>query len=148
MYNKLSYNIFYDPIIINDIFPTNPFNLHKDYKVYKLDSINVQKLAIDIATTIIKYIDITSSNSTFNILYTNSINSIVVCYAKIRIKDENTNKGKTYGYRCIVLIDKFYKRIFLLHLYKHSKGVDNLTINEKKVLQTIVDEYHNEILNQ
>lgn len=64
-----------------------------------------------------------------------------IAVIKFRMKDDNSNFGKSKGWRVVAIIDNINGIFILLDFYKHSKGKDNLTENEKKIVKEMCDEY-------
>lgn len=57
------------------------------------------------------------------------------------MKDRNNNSGKSKGWRIIALVDDENNIFYLLDLYSHSQGKDNLSYNEEKKIRLLCDEY-------
>ena len=60
---------------------------------------------------------------------------------KCRMADDKHNKGKSYGWRVIALIDDINSIFILLSIYMHSKGKNDLTPIENKKVRELCDEY-------
>ena len=132
-----------EPKIINEIFNDfkhkSPFNLEKiikDYiKQYKIqDETQFFVLLSQELKSAYKHI----SNRHY-IYHSHSFYSVVII--KYRMSDFTQNKGKSSGFRVVALVDEINKLFYLLDLYKHSDGKDNLTPDEKTKLKELCDEY-------
>ncbi|MBD5390743.1 hypothetical protein HDR67_01915 [bacterium] len=64
-----------------------------------------------------------------------------IAIVKFRIKDAKANCGKSGGWRVVALADEVNGFFYLLALYKHSKGKDDLTQQEKKKVREMIEEY-------
>ena len=64
-----------------------------------------------------------------------------IAIIKFRMQDEKANSGKSNWWRIVALIDGLNRIFYLLDLYKHSQGKDNLTAIEIKKLKELCDEY-------
>lgn len=79
-----------------------------------------------------------------NYLY-RSKNNFNIVILKYRMKDVNSNKGKSAGWRIIALVDEINQIFYLLDLYKHSNGKENLRDDEFSKLKLLCDEYAKEV---
>lgn len=70
-----------------------------------------------------------------------------VVIVKFRMGDKNENKGTSDGHRVVALVDEINKIFYLLYLYKHSEGKDDLTPSEKTELKQLCDEYASKYKN-
>lgn len=132
----MNYTIVIDPHINEYEFELSPYNLKKDIKGMTTGK---QK---SIATSITYELMNGPGRPSYSICY-RCQNDIRIHYAKIRISDSDSNKGKTGGYRIISLIDDDIKYCFVLHIYKHAHGEDNdISKSDKNLLEKLVEEYY------
>lgn len=68
-----------------------------------------------------------------------------IAIMKYRMQDISSNSGKRKGWRVVALIDEKNDLFFLLDLYKHSNGKDDLTPDENKKVRLLCDEYADSI---
>lgn len=132
-------NVVVDPEIITNSFSNLPFPLRKNYKEYcksfkgkKKEDANVT-LALEIRNAL---------KTKYTKLY--SIGNIVII-VKTRISKNDSNKGKSSGWRIIGLLDHTNKMFILFNVYSHAQGIDNITKEEKEELIKIAKEYHKEL---
>lgn len=121
----------------------NPFNLEKALKeVRKKSRINSNDNFIGVLTERIQvaYKQVNQRN----ILYKSKTNQFIVIL-KFRMEDDSNNSGKSKGWRIISLVDNDNDFFYLLNIYSHSQGKDNLTNSEMKSLKLLCDEYAKEI---
>ncbi len=128
-----NYKVFYDAEEIDRAFKNSPFRLKKDIK--GLDESQQENIATAIANELISGFGRPSC-----IMLYQRREKWVVGVAKIRSEDKKQNRGKSNGFRCIVLVDTHNKFAFLLHLFTHSKK-DNISREEHNSLKKLVDEY-------
>ena len=143
-YNNLKFII--DADIIEKIFSTfnskSPFNLKKSIKSMLKEYNNLDysdfyvRLALDLEKA---YKTIKNSNYLYR-----SKNNFNIVILKYRMKDVNSNKGKSAGWRIIALVDEINQIFYLLDLYKHSNGKENLSNDEISKLKLLCDEYAKE----
>ena len=133
-----------DPNKIEEIFSSfehkNPFSLKSQYKEYRKyigknisDEEFINYLAIEIQ---VAYKNVKSGDY----IYHNG-NNYKVAILKFRANDIKSNKGKSGGWRVVALVDEINSFFYLLCLYKHSKGKDNLDNIEKQKVCQLCDEY-------
>lgn len=143
-------NFIIDPQDIEDIFDTfvhkNPFSLKKEYKNFKkeyaaLDDVMfLGLLSLEIQAA---YKNAKQSNY----IYHNK-NQHKIAIIKFRIRDVKSHSGKSNGWRAIALVDEINNIFYLLSLYKHSNGKDNLTSQEKREVRDLCDEYSESIISK
>lgn len=128
---------------VEDIFSehnlVNPFNLKKSIKQMMKDYniINENELYHNLSLELRSaFCNISDKNS----IYFSTINR-KVGIMKIRMIDEASNSGKSKGYRIVGLFDGINNIFYLLEMYKHSKGKDDLTPKESKALRKLCDDY-------
>ena len=129
--------VSYDVESIEDAFKKSPYNLSKDTK--NLSEAELKKIAEAVGNEIEQGF----GRKECALIYKKG-RKLFVGYAKIRCSDEKRNVGKSNGYRCIVIVDKYNNCAFILHVYTHSK-CDDITKAEKNALRKIVDEYYESI---
>lgn len=127
----------------SDFSHKSPFNLYKSIKSIK------KELNIKEDSKLFEYL-VLELNSVYKdirqkdyIYHNNKCYKIAII--KFRMQDDKNNRGKSSGWRVIALIDDVNSIFYLLDLYKHSKGKDNLTIIENRMLKEMCDEYANSI---
>lgn len=129
--------------IFNDFDCKNPFSFKKEYKEYrknyseKTDKEFEALLALELQSA---YKNAKPSNYIYHNKKQHKISLI-----KLRIKDAKANSGKSGGWRVIALVDELNNIFYLLSLYKHSKGKDDLTPQENKKARELCDEYFDSI---
>ena len=69
-----------------------------------------------------------------------------IAILKFRMQDASSNSGKSKGWRVISLVDEKNDLFFLLNLYKHSQGKDDLTPIENRKIRLFCDEYADNVL--
>ena len=139
----MRYSVVMDPEIIDEVLNgLSPFNLGNDIKVIKKDvpQFKLEAIAEEIANEIM----IGPHNPIYVILYICKSDKNIN-YSKIRTGDSERKKGRSNGYRAIVLIDHNRRSAFLLHIYRHGRGADNLTKKEKNAVEKTVEEYWNSV---
>jgi len=131
--SKSKYNWYYDPKIIQEVFSAcSPFNTVSDFKRFLKGGPKWFYDELDNSVYINSYDTLTSiTSSKLNCKY-----DII----KIRVSDPHTNKGKSYGLRCIVLLDNRSHDAFPLHIYD-KKDKKDLTQNEKNQMRTLLTLY-------
>ena len=140
-------NFIIDVEELDNIFSTfdhkSPFNLKRSIKEimkeynYSDYTDFYAHLALEIQTA---YKDVRPKNY----IYHNGKN-YKIAVLKYRMQDISSNSGKSKGWRIVALIDEDNDVFFLLDLYKHSKGKDDLTPDENKKVRLLCDEYANSI---
>ena len=132
----MDYNVVNDAQTIDEQFGSlSPFNLKKDIK-----EISDEQLT-EIAENIANELKYGPHGDTYNITYKSTENN-KVNYSKIRCEDNARKKGKSSGYRCIVLVDNESYYGFILHIYRHSHGEDkNISKRDKNALKKLVETY-------
>ena len=138
--NEIKYSVVSDFKEVQDLFSgLSPYNVIKDCKNLNIKENDYDQIASEIADELANGV----GRPTNQDLYI-AVNR-KASYAKIRIVDIRTNKGKSSGYRCIVLNDKINHRGYLLHIYKHSAREENIGNKEANKLKQLVDEYAKEV---
>lgn len=132
-----------DPDILDKIFIAfenkSPFNLKKSIKnIMNEYSINdVKEFYVYLSLEL----NVAYSNAKqSNYIYHNK-KYFKIAIIKLRMKDRNNNSGKSKGWRIIALVDDENNIFYLLDLYSHSQGKDNLSYNEEKKIRLLCDEY-------
>ena len=139
----MRYSVVVDPEVVDEVLNgLSPFNLSNDIKNIKKE---VHRFSLeDIAEEVANEIMCGPHGKTYCIIYVckqdHNIN-----YSKIRTDDFERKKGKSNGYRVIVLIDHNSKYAFILHIYRHGTGPDNLSNKERNALEQVVEEYSNSL---
>ncbi len=132
--NKV-YEVVYDAEVIDSELSTKYFSLKRDLKQYKIGEQQLIQLANDIADELKSGFISKSKTIIYNCFNT------VLCI-KMRCKDHKIDKGKSSGYRVIILLDKQSSYAFILNIYKHKKRKDNLTEHEKQELKILANKYY------
>ncbi|MDY4788925.1 MAG: hypothetical protein SO253_06470 [Bacilli bacterium] len=124
------------PKQIDEIFKNfknkNPFNLKSRLKIIKKKYKNIdddsfyEKLILEINTC--------CKNGKSIVIYSSPINN-KINIIKFRMKDSSIPFGKSYGWRLIALLDEVNDLFYLLDIYSHSEGKDNIDANEKKSIK-------------
>ncbi len=132
----MDYNVVNDADTIDGQFGSlSPFNLKKDIK--DISDIQLKDIADDVANDL-KY---GPHGDTYNILYTSKENS-QINFSKVRCEDHERKRGKSNGYRCIVLVDNESHYGFILHIYRHGHGENkNISTSDKNALKKLVETY-------
>ena len=125
--------MFYDADDIDAAFVNSPYKLKNDIK--DLSDNELKKIANDIADELMYGFQ----RPTCILKYKNG-KKCFVGYAKIRCNNLKHQKGKSNGFRCIVLVDSHNFIAYLLHVYTHSDK-DNISKTEQNKLRLLVDEY-------
>lgn len=129
------YKVLIDVPKLYEIFKEDsPFNILKDVKDLEITEDELEILGKNIADELI----IGPHSKTYVILHWDDKH--LVNYSKIRCQIESSNKGKSSGYRCIVLVDNKEHIAYLLHIYTH-KEKDNISNKENNQLHKLVEEY-------
>ena len=129
--------------IFNSFTHKSPFNLKKSIKVimkeYNYSDYNdfYAHLFLEIQTA---YKDVKPKNY----IYHNG-KYYKIAILKYRMQDISSNSGKSKGWRIVALVDEENNLFFLLDLYKHSNGKDDLTPDENKKVRLLCDEYADSI---
>lgn len=132
---KKSYSVVADIAQIDEAFgDESPFRLKSDAKNHDLCQEDLKKIAKELAEEIINGFDRKSCSAQYW-AFNHQIN-----YAKIRVVDMERKKGKSNGYRCVVLCDMIENEGYLLHIFNHNDK-DNLSPTEKTKLKALVNQY-------
>lgn len=130
-----TFNVYYDPVALEELSSRTPYNLKKDLK--DIDEDTIAKIAEEIGNEIQKGL-----NRPPIAVALHWGRNRKAAYAKIRTVDVARDSGKSGGYRCIVLVDYVNTSAFLLHLYRHSHGEsENIDRKSRNKLDKLVDEY-------
>ncbi|MDE6504881.1 MAG: type II toxin-antitoxin system RelE/ParE family toxin [Clostridia bacterium] len=130
----MKYSIVCDTEVIDEQFhDLSPFNLKNDVK-----NINENQLT-DIAENIANELVYGPHGKTNVVLYESKVN-FKVNYSKIRCADRLKKKGKSDGFRCIVLVDNVIHYGFILHIYPKNE-TENITKKEENGLKILVETY-------
>ena len=131
----MEYSVIYDFNVIDENFGSlSPYNLSKDCK-----GVSATELA-DIANNIVDELKYGPRTPAYVHIY-KSKKDKDVSYSKIRCADKTRNEGKSKGYRCVILVDNKLHVGYLLHLYKHSSGEDDISKKDKNTLKNLVESY-------
>ncbi len=122
----------------------NPFHLNAELKTY-IKSLKCQINIEDIKVELALEIQVTLKNTSKIIKLYEAKNNYKICIIKFRMADDKSNLGKSSGWRIIALMDDNNKIFYLLSIYKHSLGKDNITKDEKNKLKALCDDYSNNI---
>lgn len=139
--NNKEYNVIVKGSVIQEFFGKySPFNLNKDIKAQELKEKDLNNIAIELAD-MIKGGYMRPTCTAFNWNSAHTIN-----LTKVRIEDVTRQKGKSNGYRCIVLVDELNNYIYLLHIYRHSHGEkENISKSEENELKYLLKVYEESI---
>lgn len=136
-----------DPLQIEDIFKNfihkNPFSLKSEYKFFRkyFQGISEEEIIGNLSLEIQSSIKGINPKNYF--YYCKKQHKIAI--VKFRIKDVKSNSGKSGGWRVVALVDYTNNLFYLLSLYKHSCGKDNLTSQEKIGVKNLCEEYFESI---
>ena len=134
------FRVYYDPDQTEELWRRSPYNLRRDLK--GISESELCRIAQEIGDEL--------RNGAFDRpsaawLYWGGQRK--AAYAKIRVVDVSRSKGKSSGYRCIVLVDFVNNSAYMLHLYRHGHGEnDNITKSDSNKLKGLVDEYIDSLL--
>lgn len=130
-----TYRVLIDIPKLQEAFgEVSPFNISKDVKNLGITEEILKLLGKSIADELERG----PHYKTYVVLFWDKDH--VVNYSKIRCTNEYLKKGKSSGYRCIVLVDNNDNIAYLLHIYSH-KEKDNISNNDKRQLRKLVEEY-------
>lgn len=140
------YSVFYEPDDTETLWSKTPFNYKKDVK--NISHEKLLSLSEELGNAIHYGINRPPASSA---VYWGK--KRLVALSKVRLNDENSDNGKSGGYRCIALIDLCNNAIFVLHIYKHNKEEDRsvnkeLSKRKKNKLKSLVDEYTQSLLEE
>ena len=129
--------------IFKDFIHKSPFSLKKSIKTmmkyYKLDDNDFYcQLSLELSSS---YKDVKPKNY----IYHNG-KYFKIAILKYRMMDYQSNSGKSKGWRIVALVDELNNYFYLLDLYKHSQGKDDLTPDENKKVRQLCDEYADNIV--
>lgn len=131
---KQTFKVVCDSEHIDATFgPFSPFRLKNDIKDIEDKEVN------NIAKCVGEELNNGPGRKTFAKMYVSTKNCKIY-YAKIRTEDSDRNKGKSGGYRCIVLVNEIDTIGYILHIYRH-KDKDTISSKEKNKLRKLTDEY-------
>ena len=134
-----SYKVSCDADAIDAAFVDSPFNLKRDTKGFQEEEIN--RIEKDVADELAYG----PHGETYVERYYSKISRLIT-YSKVRVEDKKRDRGKSGGYRCVVLVDNKNQIGYILHIYRHGHGEDNIHRKEEKVIGKIVDEYASAVL--
>lgn len=130
----VTYKIVIDADVIDEQFGNySPYNLKRDLK--NISEKEITYIANEIGDEIYRG----PERPAYAVIYKSTVNRNIN-FSKIRCEDKKRNKGKSGGYRCIVLIDEINRLGYILHIYSHS-NFDDITTNEKNKLRVLIEEY-------
>lgn len=134
--DEIKYSVVSDFKTVQEEFADlSPYNIIKDCKELSIKENDYYQIANEIADELAN-----GAGRPANIdLYISKNGK--ASFAKVKIIDIKTNKGKSSGYRCIVLNDRINRIGYLLHIYKHSQGIDNISDKEKNSLKKLTEDY-------
>jgi hypothetical protein len=128
-----SYRIITNPDDIDRSFGTlSPFNIKNDFKRTGVDE---KYLAENIAALIKS-----GTCGSYVELRIEYFKKKKITYSKMRLEDQDNNKGKSGGLRVIVLIDHLDHLGIPLHIFSKSEK-DNISKKEINELNNLLDEY-------
>ena len=134
------YEVFIDAKAIQALFEGySPFNLVKDFKNDLKESPEwlgkeIEAAFIQQSYAVLLEETVYKLNSKFQLI-------------KLRVKDPSSNKGKSGGYRCIVLIDWYSKFVIPVHLY-FKPSEEKLTEIQNNLLNDLLKGYINSVLHE
>ena len=130
----MKYSIVCDAEIIDEQFHgLSPFNLKNDVK--NINEAQLNHIAENIANELVY-----GPHGKTNVVIYKSKVSFKVNYSKIRCEDNVKKKGKSGGFRCIVLVDNIIHYGIILHIYSHSE-TDDISKKEENCLKKLVEAY-------
>lgn len=125
--NKSKYSFIRDPGKVDEFFGWDSiFNLKKDIKGKKLDWEKIQE-------EILNWIINGPQPPQYSVHIQNSLGGKNIEISKIRISDDENEKGKSAGLRLVVFIERRYNVILVMHLFS-KKEKNDLTQKEKNKL--------------
>lgn len=135
-------NFIIDPKEIDNIFKDfkqgNPFtlknNLKKVQKKYLFDD-------QELYSTLAQELQVAYKNIKRNDIIYESKKNIKIAILKFRMPGLDSKTSKRDGFRIVSLIDKENDMFYLLDIYSHSQGKDNLTDTEKNKVKKLCEEY-------
>lgn len=115
----------------------------------ELNPFNTEKCMKNLSSKILKMIGDEIADEIKNGYKITSIHSVppekpVVNVYKIRVANPQNNKGKSSGYRCVVLFDRIHNVGVLVYLYSKSKQTDLMRSQENDAIK-LADNYYKEI---
>ena len=120
----------------------SPFNLKVDEKSMNRDEIT--RIEEEVANILHSG---KASAPGFSIMRYSTKNRNIF-WAKMRVADPLRNKGKSKGYRCIVLVDRCNLKAFVLHIYRHGHGEDeNISSKDKNQMNELLELYASNMSN-
>ena len=120
--------------------PFTPYNIIKDIKRQKLRKEELARIAQNIA----EELKMGENRPSYQVIYWGEERK--ANYSKLRSDDKERGEGKSYGYRCIVLVDNINHFGYLLHIYRHGHGEnENISASDRNKLKELVDEYIKEL---
>ncbi|MDD3382030.1 MAG: type II toxin-antitoxin system RelE/ParE family toxin [Bacilli bacterium] len=128
------FDIVWEPDQIDEIF-FGYTNLKKDFK--KIGLKNCISKQHKVINSIVYEISNGPRANINIVLYEVKIKNTI---NKIRVKNENDNRGKSGGYRAICLVDMNNRISFLLHIYSKSEK-ENINQNEYSNFKICLEEY-------
>ncbi len=127
-----NYYVILDPEVNIEVFGSDtPFNLKKDIK--NLQKETVERIVGEIGASLEQKLKV-------SVLYESRVNNLTVSCIKMRIIDDNNNKGKSSGFRCIVIVDEIRKWCIVLHIFKKSDKL-NISNDENNKLKKLFNKY-------
>ena len=138
----MEYSVIYDAPSIDECFGSlSPYNLSKDTK--EISEQELESIAKNVTDEL-----------RYGPRFPGYVN-IYICkkdkdinYSKVRCGDKTRKKGKSGGYRCVVFVDNKLHIGYLLHIYRHSGGEDNISKKDKNKLEKLVEHYAQDKINQ
>lgn len=129
--------------IFSEFTHRNPFSYKKEYKDYKKNFRSMSDNEFE--GLLSNELQAAYKNAKPGDYIYHNDKKFKVAILKFRKKDDISNSGKSGGWRLIALVDEINKVLYLLSIYKHSKGKNDLTPEENKKVRLLCDEYVNSI---
>jgi len=109
----------------------SPFNLRRDCK--SVSSKELKEICEELSDTIYKG----NKPPTCTCLHRSRNNGRNICALKIRVSDPKSKKGKSGGYRCVILMDEEKQTGILLTLFRKVDRQDLTQIEKKNVCKLV-----------
>lgn len=122
--------------VFNGFENGNPFSLKSSIKKIQ-KKYNVEDFYIILG----RELQVAYKNIKRNDIFYESKNNIKIAILKFRMAGLDSRTSKRDGYRIVSLIDRVNNIFYLLDIYSHSQGKDNLTDSEKNKVRKLCDEY-------
>ena len=129
-----------DEDVIDQTFRSiSPFNLKNDFKTHFGRDYTQEKKSL------IQDLSLSINEPTGNSVKRMALGHLeienkMIYVVQVRMADQVSKKGKSGGFRCIVLLDKLINVGYLLHIFPKNK-VDKIDEQERKKLNTLLVKY-------